>query len=52
MKYVIIPADQAQRFAEALASLPLPYHQSRPLMAVLEQAKVQELDLEEKPAGE
>jgi hypothetical protein len=52
MKCVVIPVDQAQRFAESLASLPIPYTQSRPLMAVLEQAKVLEVDLEEKPQSE
>ena len=50
MKCLVIPVEQAQSFAQALASLPLPYSQSRPLMLVLEQAKVADVDLEEKPA--
>lgn len=40
MKCIVIPVEQAQRFAEALASLPIPYSQSRPLMLVLEQARI------------
>jgi len=51
MKCLVIPVEQAQRFAESLASLPIPYSQSRPLMLVLEQAKVLDVDLEEKPAA-
>lgn len=50
MKCLVIPVEQAQRFAEAIASLPIPYTQSRPLMAVLEQARVQDVEIEEKPA--
>lgn len=50
MKCLVIPVEQAQSFAQALASLPIPYTQSRPLMAVLEQAKVLDVDLEEKSA--
>lgn len=50
MKCLVIPVEQAQNFAQALASLPLPYNQSRPLMLVLEQAKVLDVDVEEKPA--
>lgn len=50
MKCLVIPVEQAQSFAQALASLPIPYTQSRPLMAVLEQAKVLDVDVEEKPS--
>lgn len=50
MKCLVIPVEQAQSFAQALASLPIPYTQSRPLMAVLEQAKVQDVEVEENPA--
>lgn len=52
MKCLVIPVEQAQRFAEALASLPIPYTQSRPLMVILEQAKVLDVDLDEKPKSE
>lgn len=50
MKCLVIPIEQAQKFAESIASLPLPYVQSRPLMLVLEQAKVMDVDTEEKPS--
>jgi hypothetical protein len=50
MKCLVIPVEQAQRLAEAIAALPIPYIQSRPLMLILEQSKVMDVNTDEKPA--
>lgn len=38
MKALVIPFDEAQRMANAIASLEIPYSLSRPIMDVLERA--------------
>ena len=48
MKSFVMTVEQAQRLAEGIASLPIPYTASRPLMAILEQARVVDVD-EKKP---
>lgn len=40
MQSLVIPIEQARRLVEALAALPLPYTASRPLMMILESARV------------
>ena len=49
MRCLVIPVEQAQSLAQALASLPLPYTASRPLMQILEQARVVDVPEIEKP---
>lgn len=40
MKALVIPFDEAQRMANAIAALSLPYSVSRPIMEVLERAYI------------
>lgn len=40
MKALVIPFDDAQQMANAIAALSLPYSVSRPIMVVLERALV------------
>ncbi len=40
MKSLVLTLEQAQRLADGIASLPIPYTASRPLMVILESAKV------------
>jgi hypothetical protein len=54
MQSLVIPIDQARRLAESLAALPMPYTASRPLMLILEQARVMDVpepDKQELPNG-
>lgn len=40
MKTFTLTIEQAQRLADGIASLPIPYTASRPLMMILEQARI------------
>jgi hypothetical protein len=40
MKSLVLTLEQAQRLADGIASLPIPYTASRPLMMILESARV------------
>lgn len=48
MKSFVLTIEQAQRLADGIASLPIPYTASRPLMAILEQARVMDVPEPEK----
>lgn len=44
MKCLVIPIEKAQSMAEALAALPIPYTTSRPIMRVLEEARIADVE--------
>lgn len=39
-QYLLIPIEKAKELSERLINLSLPYHQSRPMVEILEKAKI------------
>ncbi len=50
MKCLILPIEKAQALAEAIAALPIPYASSRPIMRILEEARIGDVDEPEQKA--
>jgi hypothetical protein len=51
MKSLVLPYDRAQALFQAIAALPIPYTQSRPIIEILESGKVAEVQDTDSKAG-
>lgn len=50
MKSLVLPYDRAQALFQAIAALPIPYTQSRPIIELLESGKVADVQDTDKKA--
>jgi len=50
MKSLVLPYDRAQALFQAIAALPVPYTQSRPIIEILESGKVADVQDTDKKA--